>query len=72
MNCHDNNTATETVNCTGNVTNLQFYQDTLYTALVSLPGNIAGIILVSIIGGRIQLGRHTVNSCSLLATSPHS
>ncbi len=43
-------------NCS-NKTNLQFYQDTLYTALASLPGNIAGALLINIIGGRIQLGK---------------
>ena len=42
-------------NCS-NATALQFYQDTLYTALASLPGNIAGALLINIIGGRIQLG----------------
>ena len=45
-----------TLNCTGNETNLQFYQDTLYTALASLPRNITGILLIIVLGGRIQLG----------------
>lgn len=44
-----------TIGCT-NATRLQYYQDTLYTALASLPGNIAGTVLINIIGGRIQLG----------------
>ena len=39
-----------------NETHLQYYQDTLYTALASLPGNIAGAVLINIVGGRIQLG----------------
>lgn len=45
----------EPANCS-NATALQFYQDTLYTALASLPGNIAGALLINIIGGRVQLG----------------
>jgi len=53
-------------NCTGNISHsgvpnctesLEFYQDSLYTALASLPGNILGVILIAIIGGRIQTGR---------------
>jgi len=44
----------EPANCS-NATALQFYQDTLYTALASLPGNIAGALLINIIGGRVQL-----------------
>ena len=55
MNCHGSNTTTDIVSCGGNVTNLQFYQDTLYTALAALPGNIAGVVLINIIGGRIQM-----------------
>ena len=37
--------------------NLRYYQDTLYTALASLPGGIAGIILINFIGGRLQLSK---------------
>lgn len=39
-----------------NATDLQYYQDTLYTAVASLPGNIAGTLLINVIGGKIQLG----------------
>ena len=38
------------------VNHLQFYQDSLFTALASLPGNIAGALLINIIGARIQTG----------------
>ena len=49
--------------CT-NATDLQYYQDTLYTAIASLPGNIAGALLINIIGGKIQLGTYCfVCSC---------
>ena len=41
-----------------NATDLQYYQDTLYTAIASLPGNIAGALLINIIGGKIQLGMY--------------
>ena len=49
--------------CT-NETDLQYYQDTLYTAIASLPGNIAGALLINIIGGKVQLGTYCfVYSC---------
>ena len=41
-----------------NATDLQYYQDTLYTAIASLPGNIAGALLINIIGGKVQLGMY--------------
>ena len=46
--------------CT-NATDLHYYQDTLYTAIASLPGNVAGALLINVIGGKIQLG--TLVSC---------
>ena len=41
-----------------NATDLQYYQDTLYTAIASLPGNIAGALLINILGGKVQLGMY--------------
>ena len=49
-------------NCS-NATNLQYYQDTLYTAVASLPGNIAGTLLINVIGGKIQLGMIIFIAC---------
>ena len=42
-------------NCS-NATSYRFYQDTLYTALATLPGNLLGVLLINIIGARVQLG----------------
>ena len=42
-------------NCS-NATSYQFYQDTLFTALATLPGNLLGVLLINIIGARVQLG----------------
>ena len=45
------------MNCSNSSSDLQYYQDTLFTALASLPGNIAGAVLINVIGGRVQLGK---------------
>lgn len=45
-----------TASACSNATDLQYYRDTLYTAIASLPGNIAGALLINIIGGKVQLG----------------
>ena len=47
-----------TASTCANATDLQYYQDTLYTAIASLPGNIAGALLINIIGGKVQLGTY--------------
>ena len=47
-----------------NASDLQYYQDTLYTAVASLPGNIAGALLINIIGAKIQLGMLLCYSCA--------
>ena len=39
-----------------NSTNLQFYQDTLYTAIATLPGALSAIVLIELMGGKILLG----------------
>lgn len=67
MDCLEYNSSDVLHNCTDNNTNLQFYQDTFFTALATLPGNIAGALLINIIGGRIQLGIEPTISCATLA-----
>jgi len=46
----------ESDNCS-NATSYQFYQDTLYTALATLPGTLIGVLFINIIGARVQLGK---------------
>ena len=55
-------------NC--NNTNLQLYQDTLFAALSALPGVLAGLILINLLGGKILAGKfgmfstlHTTSVC---------
>lgn len=52
-----------------NVTDLHYYRDTLYTAIASLPGNIAGALLINIIGGKVQLGTYYFIHYPLVFTS---
>lgn len=42
--------------CNNLTTHLQFYQDTLYVAIASIVGGIAGILLIGLTGGKILLG----------------
>ena len=44
----------------GNQTNLQFYQDTLFVMLASLPSIIAGILLITLLGGKILGGEYVI------------
>lgn len=51
-----NDTATVVVGGCTEGAGLELYQDTLYVAIASLPGNVVGVLLINIIGGRILLG----------------
>ena len=66
-NCKPLNVTLNAEDCM-NGTSLQYYQDTLYTAIASLPGNIAGTILINIIGGRIQLGAYVTYTHNIFCT----
>ena len=53
--CSNNSTSADLGWNNDTITSLNFYQDTLYTALAGLAGNIAGVLLIYIVGGKILL-----------------
>lgn len=53
--CNLTAAVSNSTNCTRGSNNVELYQDVLFTAIASVGGSIAGIILINVIGGRIQL-----------------
>lgn len=46
-----NTTTAEWTNCSD-----EYYQSSLFIAVSTLPGHVAGLMLITVLGGRIQLG----------------
>lgn len=49
---------------------LRIYQDTLYIALATFPGMIAGILLIGLTGGKILLGKIATRNRSTPLQTP--